>query len=649
MDPLAALSKIGHAFFARDGVRLAFGKRWDGAVIHISQADRGAACGCQCPAKNCGRKLVARKPDSDIAHHFAHAPLTATERAAGVAPSCKHGNMTALHHYAEQLLNNRKSLVLPPVRATYGARTRTICEAKCFAFDSAKLETMDGETIPDVILEKGSDRMQVEVYVTHRCGPEKRAKIAAAGISAVEIDLSALSRDTTIAGLDEAILTSAPREWIYNRKAAQLRDELERIAKWDAIAAEKKRLNQIEKLRVAYSSARRHALASNWKDSPEVQRVCGAGDGTLLDGPSVGEGYFSVHPKVWKAAILDDMVRGYSGVTLFSVIGEFRKRGWIMEQFWSSSQGNDSLLADAELPDGGAEQAVITFLQFLAANGIIEDVGWTWKQTQRRSDQLHQRRIEQDRADREAAEMAARLKSLKNLGNSIAFLGSDIEQRGFDVASWMEYCPDGGRSLKQIAIDGDAAWRTLKKALATTLAVLKDECEEKAEDLGLPVRGAIEAMRAVHKARAVQRKVEAEEAERLERSGRLNTITALSSALIGDAHSNWMDTPHSSLNRLTPRDAAAQSAELLEKATYLLHNFAAELVKKAKWIDELEREASKLLPRPDMLRLYMTASNPDLPGRVSPSTYTKDEKTMQQCLALLRRRFGKRSRSANGY
>ena len=639
MDPLAALSKIGHAFFARDGVRLAFGKRWDGAIIHISQAARGSACGCQCPARNCGRKLVARKPDSDIAHHFAHAPLTAAEQAAGVAPSCKHGNMTALHHYAEQLLNSRRSLVLPPVIATYGTRTKTIREAKRFAFDAAKLETMDGETIPDVTLEKGSDRMQVEVYVTHRCGPEKRAKIAAAGISAIEIDLSALSRDTTIAGLDEAILISAPREWIYNRKAAQHQDELERLAKRDAAAAERKHLSQIEKLREAYASARQRALASNWKDSPEVQAVSRAGDGTLLDGPSVGEGYFSVHPKVWKAAILGDMVPRYNGVTPFSVIGELRKRRWITEQFWSS---RDSLLAGAKLPDGGAEQVVVSFLQFLAAHGVIEDVGWTWKQTQHRSDQLHQRRIERDRADREAAEIAARLKSLKHFGSSIVFLGSDIEKQGFDVESWMKHCPDGGRSLEQIAIEGDAAWRTLKKALATTLAVLKDEDDEQVQDLGLPVRGAIQAMRAVHEARADQRKVEAEEAERLESLKRLNTITALSSTLVGDAHSNWMHMPHPSLNGMTPRDAAARSAELLQKATSLLRSFAAELAKKSKWIDELEREASRLLPRPDMLRLYMTASNPDLPGRTSPSTYTRDEQTMQQCLALLRCRFNRR-------
>jgi hypothetical protein len=62
--------------------------------------------------------------------------------------------MTALHHYAEQLLNSRKSLVLRAVQASYGARTRTIRPAKPFVFDSAMLETMDGEIIPDVILQR---------------------------------------------------------------------------------------------------------------------------------------------------------------------------------------------------------------------------------------------------------------------------------------------------------------------------------------------------------------------------------------------------------------------------------------------------------------------------------------------------------------
>jgi hypothetical protein len=93
---------------------------------------------------------------------------------------------------------------------------------------------------------------------------------------------------------------------------------------------------------------------------------------------------------------------------------------------------------------------------------------------------------------------------------------------------------------------------------------------------------------------------------------------------------------------MSPREAAALSAGDLEIATRLLRSFEAELIKKKKWAGELEREASKLFSRPDKLRLYMTAGDPELPGLVSPIVYTKDEQTMRQCLALLRRRYGKR-------
>jgi hypothetical protein len=315
VSPLAAFTRVGHALFARNGVKLAFGRRWDGKIIHISQASRGAACGCECPAQSCRRKLIARKPESDIAHHFAHAPLTPSERAAGVAPNCKHGTMTALHEHAEELLNKKKGLVLPPVGATYGSRSRTIRSAKNFTFDSAKLETLDGETIPDVILFKDGHKMHVEVYVTNRCSQEKRAKIVAANISAVEIDLSGLSRDVTFEGLDEAILKTAPREWIHNRKAQELFSTLETEAKAQAARAEEKRREAIADLQKVYANARRQALALGWKDAPEVVEVTQAGYAGLLKSPAGGEGYFSVHPNVWKATILGPLLASFGGTT----------------------------------------------------------------------------------------------------------------------------------------------------------------------------------------------------------------------------------------------------------------------------------------------------------------------------------------------
>jgi hypothetical protein len=634
---------VGHAFFARDGVKLAFGKRWDGAIIHISQASRGSACGCECPAQNCGRKLIARKPESDIAHHFAHAPLTPAERAAGIAPNCKHGNMTALHAYAEQLLNSKKNLVLPPVGATFGKRSKKLRDAKNFTFDSAKLETMDGETIPDVILHKGDHRMHVEVYVTHRCGPEKRAKIVAADISAVEIDLSVLSRDVTLEGLDDAILKSAPREWIHNRKVKQLRDELERIERAEAALAEKKRRKDADDLKKAYAAAKRQALRPDWRDAAEVIEVTEAGDGKLLEGPSGGEGYFSVHPRIWKAAIVGNLLSHYAGIAPFSVVSEFRKRGWIVERFYHMNLTHDPLLAEAGLRDGGPEQVVLGFLRFLSHQGVAEDLGWTWKRTQRHSDQLLQRKRDRERALRETAERAARRKALANLGNSIALLGDDDERQNFDVAVWMDHRPGGnGLSLNQVADDGDAAWRALKAGLSTALAVLKDESEEVAEHFGLPIRSSLKAVRAAHEARAAQRKLDAEEAARLESFGRIDTIVSRAASMPGDACNSWIDAPKSKLDGLTPREAAAKSSELLARASRLLHDHVAELTKKTKWVEELEREALKLFQRQDKVALYINSSDPGLPGLVSPNVHTKDERTMRQCLALLKRRFGKR-------
>lgn len=155
-------------------MKLAFGRRWDGRIIHISDAERGSACGCTCPG--CGRKLVAHK-GAEVQHHFAHAPLSDEERSKGVLPSCAHGPMTALHAYAQELLNEKKSVVLPPVETNIGSIPKKLRGAESFSFDSALLERMDGETIPDVILYLGHHRMHVEILVTHRCGPEKIAKL----------------------------------------------------------------------------------------------------------------------------------------------------------------------------------------------------------------------------------------------------------------------------------------------------------------------------------------------------------------------------------------------------------------------------------------------------------------------------------------
>jgi len=634
-DTTVGSSLVGDALFSANGVKLAFGKRWDGKIIHISEADRGASCGCVCPSPDCGRRLIARKPESGIAHHFAHAPLTEVEKMAGVPPHCTHGPMTGLHAYAERLLSAEKWLVLPEVKASLGKRTLVGRKATKFTFDEAKLEKRDGETIPDVILFKNDERMHVEVFVTHRCGPEKRAKLIGANISAVEIDLSGIPRDGTLATLKEAILETAPREWIHNRKQLELLARLENEAKADQERAQKRRRDTIAALSKAYVNARQRALGADWEGVTPVYEITEAGDGALLDGGSGGEGYFSVHPKVWKATILGSMLGQFHGTTVQSIVSEFNGRGWIFGQFGRSNL-RDDLAKEAGLPAGGPERAVENYLGFLAQRNVAEHDGWRWKFTVSHSNELQRRKRAKELAAYEAEQRSRRRDRLASLALEIISIGNPSVKQGFRFSTWSESLI-GDQSVAQIANDGGAPWSALLNGLKQTLAVLKDESEEPADDFGLPVRSALDAARQVHEARQLQRKAEAERVARLEQEKRVAGLLHAAQAILGDDHREWLARQHPNLNGLTPRQAAESSPEHCAQAHRLLEKRRAELELKDSCLSEFEREVVNILGRRELADLFIRNSHPKLPGRASPREHIKDRATMLECLDLVKR------------
>jgi hypothetical protein len=639
-SPLEAPRQVSHAGYSGDGVKLAFGLRWDGMTIHISEAERGSACGCTCPGQNCRRKLIAHKPESNIRHHFAHAPLTAAERKAGIAPNCQSGQMTALHRYAERLLNETKRLVLAPLTASVGARRRTIRGAKEFSFDAAKLETMDGETVPDVILVKGEHRMHVEIYVTHRCGPEKRAKIAATNISAMEIDLSGLPVDTPPERYRMEILRTAPREWIYNKKLEKLRETLEAEIKAEAERAETQRREKITKLKTAYDAAHKRALASGWNDHDDVKKVIEAGDADLLDGPSPGAGYFLVHPKVWKAATLN-LLHTPFGFTLVSAISGFARRGWLAEPFRTLEHRSPSQLAEANLPT--ADQVLLSFLRHLAKQGVVEDQGWKWAYTQRYLDALAQRKRAKERIALDAAERASRHRRLVALVKDIIVLAGSDGEASFDFEAWLAKPFGGmGQTAKTIADGGGPEWRTLLKALSSTLAALKDESEDVGGDGGLPISEALKAARERQAARVEARRLQAEETARLERQARIDAIESAVQEMAGRRDHPWLDDAEPELGGLSPRAAAAESSDLLARTKRMLQRRVAEWKIKARALAELTEKAKPLLENDaEMLELYLKSSDHKL-GGLSPRAYVKDQETMEKCLGILKERAGKR-------
>jgi hypothetical protein len=637
VNPLSAFTRVGHALFERDGVKLAFGRRWDGVVIHVSQAQRGLACGCYCPAKNCGRKLIAKKPESDIAHHFAHAPLTAAERAAGIPTKCAHGQMTAIHAYAEQLLAEKKELILPRVEVNHNGQTHVIREARLFAFDTAQLEAMDGETIPDVIVAKGAERMHVEIYVTHRCGLEKRAKIIAANISVVEIDLSGFSCDGSIAGLDDAILKSSPREWIHNRKAKAALERLEQQAQDEAARAKRERLRAIGEISRGYSTAIKRNSASAWGSHPEVVQVDEVGDTGLLDIRCQGEGYFAVHPKRWKARVLNLLRESFSNYDADTLVDELARQGWVTARFEELLRKDPALLGEAGLPEGGASAAVADFLQALEQRGVAQYDGWKWSYTVQHSNTLIRRKRERDRIAQEEAARGVRNKRLSNLVTEVLLAAVKDSKDTFQFSSWKSGSINGnGQTVQQIVDEGRQAWVELEKGLVRTLAVLKDESEDSACNYDLPIKISLHAMTAIHDARAAEKKKDEEEAARLASVKRVKMIVEAARMTVGEDEATWIDIPNHSLDGKMPKTAAGESPELFTRAKLLLSQHCEDLAKWQIWIDKLDRRAMEIFQRRDKVDLFMNNIHPGLPGGVSPRAHTKDDKTMTECLALLK-------------
>jgi hypothetical protein len=360
----------------------------------------------------------------------------------------------------------------------------------------------------------------------------------------------------------------------------------------------------------------------------------------LLGVRSPGEGFFAVHPKTWRAAILVLMHDSFGGCTPAGIIAELDRRGWLVGMLRGHRCGEEEA-ADANLPDGGAEGAVQRFLRALAKRGIAEDHGWKWTYTQNHRDRIATRRMTRERLEREAAARAARLACLRTLARTAVDATSSHERSQFDIELWCSFATEAApQSPLRIAEDGGAEWNVLERGLILAAAVLKDEKEEQAADFGLPISQSLAAMREIHLARAEQRKSEAEAAALRDRNARIDALVRSSAEALGDDHRDWLDGPDPML-KATPRDAAAESAERLSAARQQLAVHVARKRIKERWLDELKRSAAILLRRPDWLAPYLDSPDPKLPGRVSPRVHTTDQASMMECLALLKQRSGR--------
>lgn len=178
----------------------------NGIAKHISEVQKGLACGCICP--QCQSQLIAKQGEHN-AYHFAHYGQDA----------CNNTGESTLHKAAKQIIKSAGFIVLP-------SHPYMVGKPQKYVFDSVELERAYGGFIPDIIARIGDKIMIIEICVTHKVDAEKRAKIAASGASAaIEIYLDRwqdLAPDSLYKSVIEGLFA---KKWLYSAAAESAKQQ----------------------------------------------------------------------------------------------------------------------------------------------------------------------------------------------------------------------------------------------------------------------------------------------------------------------------------------------------------------------------------------------------------------------------------------
>ena len=197
-------------------------KKGTSSLVSVNDVPSGLKCNCVCP--ECKSSLVAKK-GKNLQWHFAHANNA----------ECSRARMTALHRWAQQIIQEEKRLMLPPYKGEYYRR-----KALLVAFDNVLLEQRisieDRYILPDCIgrisLNGEVHELWIEIMVTHEVDENKCQDIKKLKKACIEINLAdMLDTDYTKENIKERLLkTSKDRKWINDPLCEEKDKELRQTA-----------------------------------------------------------------------------------------------------------------------------------------------------------------------------------------------------------------------------------------------------------------------------------------------------------------------------------------------------------------------------------------------------------------------------------
>ncbi|MEI5676687.1 MULTISPECIES: hypothetical protein [unclassified Mesorhizobium] len=462
--------------FGSDSARLVYGlDRENERLVHISVARRGLACGLICP--HCKATLIANLKDDLKAAHFAHQ-----------GPACGGGGAeTALHLLCKEIIRNELRLTIPRQFAAHGTYELLIAEEREIAVDRATLEHREHiEVIPDLLLQVGALELFVEIAVTHPCGEEKIGRLRRLGTAAVEIDMSSVPRNATPDAVRQAVLSAAPRKWLFNVRIERAIDDLRLREQRDAEACARRLASAARRKMEAYDRTRRSAGEQKLriKDLPALRYL---GLRQHLGVEIGGTGCFTVRPETWRSVVLATILRPRLHHQRFlatdHIVSRLVEEGYIQSDFVKLTK----VLADAARnldPEFLTPwEAVHRFLQALTKAGLTEQQHLSFALTSSLADRWRG----WEAAERSKRERADKISSL------VSRILDNIPEKArgsMTVESWWQVIDTkSGMARKETFVADNAIDNDLEKLLDVLL--LRTSASPRGL-YGLPAEGAIE-------------------------------------------------------------------------------------------------------------------------------------------------------------
>lgn len=206
-------------------IKIAWGRDANGGLTHISNLPKGIGRSCGLNCLDCNVPLEARQGDIKR-WYFAHA----------VSTDCE--GETVLHKVAKQVLlkaaESFKKLRLPAkvVNRTHvdilnrEHHSEGVFSEQLSVLSGAREEVRlssgqvaDAVVITEVLYPRP---LVVEVFVTHKKSIDDVELFRAMEQDAIEINISALDWNASFADIEEAVLATAPRKWLYTNLDAAL-------------------------------------------------------------------------------------------------------------------------------------------------------------------------------------------------------------------------------------------------------------------------------------------------------------------------------------------------------------------------------------------------------------------------------------------